>query len=146
MARLRWPTRTTGESPLVRSARALQHTAEQAGPAAGASYTLIGAILLLGGIGYAVDAWRGTSPWFLLGGLLLGIVVGFYELAKIVWQQMRAVAWMAAASVASAALAVAVVGRHIGAEVLLGMLAPLAAAGVLVGADRADVSGATRSS
>ena len=59
----------------------------RAGPAAGASYTLIGAIMLLGGIGYALDAWRGTSPWFLLGGLLLGIVVGFYELAKTVWRR-----------------------------------------------------------
>ena len=39
------------------------------------------------GIGYAIDAWRGTSPWFLLGGLLLGIVVGFYELAKTVWRR-----------------------------------------------------------
>ena len=27
---------------------------------------------LLGGIGYALDAWRGTSPWFLLGGLSSG--------------------------------------------------------------------------
>ena len=71
------------ESPLVRSTRALQHQAEQAGPAAGAGYTLIGAILLLGGIGYAVDRWQGgTTHWFLLGGLLLGIVVGMYELAK----------------------------------------------------------------
>ena len=49
-------------------------------------YTLIGAILLLGGIGYAVDRWRGTAPWFLVGGLLLGIVVGMYELAKTVWR------------------------------------------------------------
>jgi F0F1-type ATP synthase assembly protein I len=73
------------DSPLARSTKALQHTAEQAGPAAGAGYTLIGAILLLGGLGYAVDRWRGTSPWFLLGGLLLGIVVGMYELAKTVW-------------------------------------------------------------
>ena len=73
------------ESPLARSTRALQNQAEQAGPAAGASYTLIGAIILLGGIGYAVDHWRGTSPWFLLGGLLLGIVVGMYELAKTVF-------------------------------------------------------------
>jgi F0F1-type ATP synthase assembly protein I len=73
------------ESPLTRSTRALQNQAEQAGPAAGASYTLIGAIILLGGIGYAVDHWRGTSPWFLLGGLLLGIVVGMYELAKTVF-------------------------------------------------------------
>jgi F0F1-type ATP synthase assembly protein I len=71
------------ESPLARSTRALQQRAEQAGPAAGAGYTLIGAILLLGGIGYAVDRWQGgTSHWFLLGGLLLGIIVGMYELAK----------------------------------------------------------------
>jgi F0F1-type ATP synthase assembly protein I len=76
-----------GESPLARSAKALQHTAEHAGPAAGAGYTLIGAILLLGGIGYAVDRWSGTEPWFLVGGLLLGIVVGMYELAKTVWHK-----------------------------------------------------------
>jgi len=76
-----------GESPLTRSARAMQHTAEQAGPAAGASYGLIGAILVLGGIGYAVDSWRGTSPWFLIGGLMLGIIVGMYELAKTVWHK-----------------------------------------------------------
>jgi F0F1-type ATP synthase assembly protein I len=75
------------ESPLARSTRALQNNAEQAGPAAGASYTLIGAIILLGGIGYAVDNWRGTSPWFLIGGLMLGIVVGMYELAKTVWKR-----------------------------------------------------------
>ena len=73
------------ESPLARSTRALQHQAEQAGPAAGAGYTLIGAILLLGGIGYGIDRWRGTAPWFLLAGLLLGIVVGMYELAKTVF-------------------------------------------------------------
>ncbi len=65
----------------------MQETVRKAGPAAAASYTLIGAIILLGGIGYAIDEWRGTSPWFLLGGLLLGIVVGFYELAKTVWRQ-----------------------------------------------------------
>jgi len=47
----------------------------------------VGAIILLGGIGYAIDEWRGTAPWFLLGGLLLGLIVGFYELAKTVWGQ-----------------------------------------------------------
>jgi F0F1-type ATP synthase assembly protein I len=77
----------SNRSNLAKSARALQHTAEQAGPAAGAGYTLIGAILLLGGVGYAVDYWRATSPWFLVGGLLLGIVVGMYELAKTVWHK-----------------------------------------------------------
>jgi len=70
---------------LARSTRSLQEGVRKSGPAAAASYTLIGAIILLGGIGYAVDAWRGTSPWFLLGGLLLGLVVGFYDLAKTVF-------------------------------------------------------------
>ena len=53
----------------------------------GASYTLIGAIVLLGGIGYGVDQWRGTAPWGLFVGLSLGLIVGFYKLAKIVWHR-----------------------------------------------------------
>ena len=70
---------------LERTAKSFQETVTRAGPVALASYTLIGAILVLGGIGYALDAWRGSDHWFLLGGLLLGIIVGFYELAKAVW-------------------------------------------------------------
>jgi F0F1-type ATP synthase assembly protein I len=75
------------ENFLARSARSLQESLERAGPAAGASYSLIGAIVLLGGIGYAVDYWRGTSPWFLVGGLLLGIIVGMWELAQTVFRR-----------------------------------------------------------
>jgi F0F1-type ATP synthase assembly protein I len=66
----------------IDSAKALQENVERAGPAAAASYTLVGGIILLGAIGYGLDAWQGTSPWFLLAGLALGIVVGFYELIK----------------------------------------------------------------
>jgi F0F1-type ATP synthase assembly protein I len=72
---------------LANSTRQLQENAERAGPAAGASYTLIGAIILLGGIGYTIDRWQGTAPWGILGGLLLGLIVGFYELAKSVWRK-----------------------------------------------------------
>jgi F0F1-type ATP synthase assembly protein I len=67
---------------LERAAKSFQENVTRAGPVMLASYTLIGAILVLGGIGYALDAWRGSGHWFLLGGLLLGIIVGFYELAK----------------------------------------------------------------
>jgi len=74
-------------SPLERAARALQESATRSGPAAGASYTLIGAIILLGGIGYAMDGWLDASPWFLMAGLGLGIVVGFYELIKVAWRR-----------------------------------------------------------
>jgi len=72
---------------LAKSLRALQENIRSSGPAAAAGYTLIGSILLLGGIGYAIDAWRGTSPWFLLSGLLLGVIVGFFELAKTIWNK-----------------------------------------------------------
>ena len=70
-----------------RSAESLQDNVRRAGPAAGASYTLIGAIILLGGIGYGLDQWKGTDPWGLFVGLMLGLIVGFYELAKVVWHR-----------------------------------------------------------
>ena len=71
---------------LARSFQSLQDNVRRSGPAATAGYTLIGAILLLGGVGYLVDQWAGTTPWFLLTGLLVGLVVGFYQLAKTVWK------------------------------------------------------------
>jgi F0F1-type ATP synthase assembly protein I len=76
-----------GKDFLADSARSLQDNVQRSGSAAGASYTLIGALIVLGGLGYAIDRWRGTSPWFLVGGLLLGMIVGFYELAKTVWHK-----------------------------------------------------------
>jgi F0F1-type ATP synthase assembly protein I len=70
-----------------KSLKALQSNVQRSGPAASVSYTLIGAIILLGGIGYVIDSWQGTSPWGLLGGLVLGLIVGFYELAKTLWRR-----------------------------------------------------------
>ena len=71
---------------LARSLEALQENVRRSGPAATAGYTLIGAILLLGGVGHLIDRWASTSHWFLLTGLLVGLVVGFYQLAKTVWK------------------------------------------------------------
>lgn len=72
---------------LVRSMRGFQDSAQSAGPAAAASYSLIGAILLMTGLGYGIDAWRGTAPIFLRTGLFVGVVTGFYLLAKTVWRR-----------------------------------------------------------
>lgn len=72
---------------VVAPAKGLQASFRRAGPAAAAAYSLIGAIVLLGGLGYFADGWLDTSPWLLLIGLLLGIVVGFYELARVVWRR-----------------------------------------------------------
>ena len=70
------------DSSFARSTKSLQENVTRAAPAMAASYSLVGAILLFGAIGYALDRWRGTEPWFLLAGLMLGVVVGFYELIK----------------------------------------------------------------
>jgi ATP synthase protein I len=72
---------------VARSVRAFQENVSRAGPAAGASYTLIGAILVLGGIGYAVDRWKGTAPFGVALGLFLGMAVGFYGLIKSSWRR-----------------------------------------------------------
>ena len=70
-----------------KAARSLQENASSSGTAAAGSYTLIGAIIVLGGLGYGFDAWRGTSPWGVFVGLMLGIVVGFYELIKTTYRR-----------------------------------------------------------
>jgi F0F1-type ATP synthase assembly protein I len=70
------------------TAKSLQENATRSASAAGASYTLIGAIIVLGGLGYAYDAWRGTGGhWGAFAGLMLGIVVGFYELIETMWRR-----------------------------------------------------------
>ena len=65
----------------------LQSTAERAGPAASISYSLIGAIGVMTAVGYGLDRWLGTWPWFLVGGMLFGVATGFYLLAKEVWRK-----------------------------------------------------------
>jgi F0F1-type ATP synthase assembly protein I len=70
-----------------KAAKSLQENVSRSGTAAAVSYTLVGAIILLGGLGYGFDVWRGTSPWGAFTGLLLGVVVGFYELIKATWRR-----------------------------------------------------------
>jgi F0F1-type ATP synthase assembly protein I len=74
-------------SSLTRAMKALQANMESVGPAVAASYTLTGAILLLGGGGYALDRRFDTAPAFVVTGLLLGVGAGLYHLAKIMWRR-----------------------------------------------------------
>jgi F0F1-type ATP synthase assembly protein I len=70
---------------LLGPATEFQRNLTKSAPYVAASYTLIGGIVLLGGLGYFADGRLGTSPWLLLLGLLMGILVGFYELIRVVW-------------------------------------------------------------
>jgi len=82
-------TRDPDRDGLPESATQFQRNLRSSAPYAAASYTLIGGILGLGGLGYFADGRLGTSPWLLLLGLLLGLIVGFYGLVRLVWGRHR---------------------------------------------------------
>ena len=44
---------------------------------------LASAIMVSGFLGWQIDKWAGTDPWFLLGFLFLGIVAGFWNVYKL---------------------------------------------------------------
>lgn len=71
------------EAFLTKVVEIFSKSLREAGPYASASYTLVGAIVILGLAGYFLDRWLNTAPWLFLTGLLLGMVVGFYEMAKV---------------------------------------------------------------
>ena len=52
--------------------------------AIGASYSVLGALALFGFGGYWLDRYRENENFWLIIGLLLGVVVGMYELAKYI--------------------------------------------------------------
>lgn len=69
------------------SARARKGSNEGIGKAMGTGFRvateLVAATLVGGGIGYMLDKAIGTSPWFLLIFLLLGIAAGFWNVYKL---------------------------------------------------------------
>ena len=50
---------------------------------AGVGIEFVVAIALFAGIGYAIDRWRGSSPWGVLIGLGLGFVVGLRAMIRV---------------------------------------------------------------
>ena len=52
--------------------------------AIGASYSVLGALAFFGIGGYWLDRYKGNENFWLIIGLLLGVVVGMYELAKFI--------------------------------------------------------------
>ena len=52
--------------------------------AIGASYSVLGALALFGFGGYWLDRYRGSENFWLIIGLLLGVIVGLYELSKFI--------------------------------------------------------------
>ena len=52
--------------------------------AIGASYSVLGSLAFFGLVGYFLDRRAGEQSFWIIVGLLLGVVVGMYELAKYI--------------------------------------------------------------
>jgi ATP synthase protein I len=40
-------------------------------------------VATLAGIGYLLDRWLGIGPWLLVGGIVVGGALGFYEFIRL---------------------------------------------------------------
>ena len=78
-----------GPIDLVENFKSFQNIAKQSGPVAAASYGLIASILIFTYFGLIIDRKIDTSPIAILIGMLLGIIIGFYHLIKVVSKTKR---------------------------------------------------------
>ena len=61
-----------------------QEVTRKTGLVYAAAFAIVGAVVVCLFIGWVLDRWFGTSPWFVVGGIVLGAVVGFYEFIRII--------------------------------------------------------------
>ena len=61
-----------------------QHGRQSLQKAIGASYSVLGALAFFGFGGYWLDRYRENENFWLIIGLLLGVIVGMYELAMYI--------------------------------------------------------------
>ncbi|MGI8555528.1 MAG: AtpZ/AtpI family protein [Pyrinomonadaceae bacterium] len=64
-------------------------TVRKSGLAYSAGLVLVGSVVFLMFIGWILDSFLGTSPWCLVGGIVLGAAIGFYQFFKITSQILK---------------------------------------------------------
>ncbi len=64
----------------------IAETARKSGLAYGAAITLFGSIVFMLILGWFADLLLGTQPWGIVGGIVLGAVVGFFQFFRITSQ------------------------------------------------------------
>ncbi len=62
-----------------------QKIIKDSGPAATASYTLLASVLVFTLLGWYIDTVKESKPIGILVGLGIGLITGFYHLAKTIW-------------------------------------------------------------
>ncbi len=66
--------------------QSIAETARQSGLAYGAAITLFGSIVFMLILGWFADLILGTQPWGIVGGIVLGAVIGFFQFFRITSQ------------------------------------------------------------
>lgn len=67
----------------------LAETARKSGLAYAAGITLFGSIVFLMVLGWFADLLFGTSPWGIVGGIVLGSIIGFIQFFRITSQILK---------------------------------------------------------
>jgi F0F1-type ATP synthase assembly protein I len=60
-----------------------EETTRRSGIVYGAVFSLATAIVAFLLIGWLLDRWLKTGPWLLVGGIVFGAVVGFYQFIRM---------------------------------------------------------------
>ena len=60
-----------------------QETTRKGGMAYAAGLTIFFSVLTFMGVGWALDRWLGTTPWMVVGGIVAGSALGFYEFIRL---------------------------------------------------------------
>ena len=55
----------------------------KSGYAYAAGITLFASVAAFCGLGWLLDKWLGTGPWFLIGGIILGSAAGLYQFIRL---------------------------------------------------------------
>ena len=74
---------------IVKNFKSFQNIAKQSGSAAAASYGLIASILIFTYFGWIIDRKIDSSPFAIIIGMILGMMIGFYNLIKLVSKTKR---------------------------------------------------------
>ena len=74
---------------IVKNFKSFQNIVKQSGPSAAASYGLIASILIFTYFGWIIDRKIDSSPFAIIIGMILGMMIGFYHLIKLVSKTKR---------------------------------------------------------